>query len=329
MLVNAVDVLWQFPNQAITLIQSAMLSFIKKSVYRLALSTARVVSNLAIFQTKLARRMEFDLAARGSLMIAAGPHETFVVAGSDKSISKHIFVNQEPYDFDKVHKVVAILGKERPRRLLIDVGANIGSVCIPAVRRGVFDCAIAIEPEPRNYSLLVANISLNGVIRKIATYNVALGQKDDEQVAFELAEDNFGDHRVRAGDLAGPEQSRDVITVRSETFDKIVGHLPPRDTLICMDTQGFEGHVLAGATKSLRSQPPICLEFWPYGMRRSRSFPILKSTLIRAGYDIFYNLRDSPSGIALTEQALDQLYKQLGDGAYTEYTDLLVLRSPK
>jgi hypothetical protein len=93
--------------------------------------------------------------------------------------------------------------------------------------------------------------------------------------------------------------------------------------LIWSDTQGFEGHVLAGATIALRSQPPLVLEFWPHGMKRSQCYPLLKTFLIENGYNVFYELRDKPSPVALTAQSLDCLYAEQGEEGFTE---ILVLR---
>ncbi len=48
-----------------------------------------------------------------------------------------------------MHRAVSLLGR-RGLTSLIDIGANIGTICIPAVKCGLFDRAIAIEPEPLN-----------------------------------------------------------------------------------------------------------------------------------------------------------------------------------
>ena len=209
---------------------------------------------------------------------------------------------------------------------MVDIGANIGTICIPAVKRGLFKSAIAIEPDPLNYSLLLANINLNGLRDKIVAHNLALGQKDDEQLAFELSKTNFGDHRVQIrndSDLYD-EAGRKVITVKSQTFDNVVKSVEPNETLIWIDAQGFEGHILCGAKKALHLQTPICCEFWPYGMHRSNCYPLFKKSLIQAGYNLFYDLNEGQSAIPFTSKSLDDLYERLGDrGAYTE---LLILK---
>jgi FkbM family methyltransferase len=269
--------------------------------------------------------MVFDSASPGSLLLSNGARERFVVHASDKMIGKRVFVNREPYDFDKLVLVTELLGTEFQRTLLVDVGANIGTVCIPAITRGLFARAVAIEPDPANYALLVANIYLNHLQDKILTHHLAVGDTDGGTVLLERSPDNFGDHRVKISTDAGSfhEEGRATIPVKSETLDTVLGEINPQATLIWMDTQGFEGYVLAGASQALKQHTPLCLEFWPYGLARSGCYRLLKETLIQHGYRVLYNLDDPAMRIPLTPHALDELYATVGEtGAFT---DVLVL----
>jgi FkbM family methyltransferase len=300
----------------------------KRKVEALPSTALNATGRLPVFKSKLFRRMALDFAEPNSLLVSAGTKEKFVVVASDLYIGRHTYVNQEPYGFDKLEKLLSILGSSRPKTLLIDVGANIGTISIPAVKRGLFKSAIAIEPEPRNHSLLLANIHLNGVGEKIAVHNLALGRKNDDQVRFELAKDNFGDHRIHIDSDVNlyDEADRETIMVKSETLDKVIGSVDPSETLVWIDTQGFEGYILSGAPATLKSHPPVCIEFWPYGMKRSGSFAMLKQALIEAEYDFFYDLDGNSPALPLTTQSLDELYKRLGDTNRGAATDLLVIR---
>ena len=305
--------------------QFPMLVTTLRIMYDLLLLALRAASRLPFFDLKLLRRIIFDLAKPNTLLLSAGPAETFVISSSDRMIGRHVYVYKEPYDFDKMESVFRILGDSRPKMLLIDIGANIGSVCIPAVKRRAFRKAIAVEPEPRNYSLLSANIHINGLSDKIVAYNFALGRKDDEQLLLELSKDNFGDHRVRIhgnSDLRS-DALRETITVKSETFDKTIKELEPKESIIWLDTQGFEGHILSGARKALQLRPPICLEFWPYGMNRTGSYSPLKKALIESGYKWFFYLNENEPPVSLTIASLDRLYEGLQ--GRDQFTDLLVL----
>ena len=293
-------------------------------VYHLLLAIPRRICT-RLFNYKILRRILFDIAEPDSLLISNGRIETFIVAASDKAIGGSVFINREPYDFDKVKAVVGLLDPNHKRTLLIDIGANIGTICVPAVKRGLFQRAIAIEPEPRNYSLLVANISINRLCDRIVPHNVALGQNNEESLTFELSADNFGDHRIRTNNNPGlfNEITRKTIEVKSETFNKVICDVDSSTTLIWIDTQGFEGYVLSGASNALNNQTPICLEFWPYGMARSGCYSLLKEALVNNGYKIFYNLEGSSTPVPLSSQTLDDLYNRLGEQG--TYTDLLVM----
>jgi FkbM family methyltransferase len=311
--------------------QFTVLVSAKRAIASLPSNAVRATGRLPVFKSKLFRKMALDFAAPDSLMVSTGAGEKFVVVAADKFIGRQTYVDQEPYGFDKMERLLRILGSERPKTLLIDIGANIGTISIPAVKRGLFKNAIAIEPEPRNYSLLSANIHLNGASDKIVAHNLALGQKDDAKVLFEIAKDNLGDHRIHVDSDVNlyDEGNRETITVKSETFDKLIKSVDPRETLIWIDTQGFEGYILSGATTALKSQPPLCIEFWPYGMKRSGSYPLLKQAILEAGYNFFYDLDRGPLALPLTNQSLDDLYERLGDTDRGAATDLLVVKKPK
>jgi FkbM family methyltransferase len=276
----------------------------------------------ALLHSRQFRRLVFDAAPKSSLLLATGS-ETYLVSSQDKIIGRSAYLTGE-FDFEKLEKALKILGGNFEASVLIDIGANIGTISIPAIKRKVFGSAVAVEPEPFNYGLLVANIHINGLASKIKSYNVALGARDDEEVEFELSNSNYGDHRIKISDKDGAfnESSRKNIKVNSETFDKIIGNVDPLKTLIWMDTQGFEGYVLAGAAMTLKKHTPIVIEFWPYGMTRSGSYPILKKSILGAGYEAFYDLDAASAPIDISEASLDELYHRLGEGG--KYTDLLI-----
>jgi FkbM family methyltransferase len=271
------------------------------------------------------RQIMFDTAPPGTLLVATRNTETYLVAAGDQVIGRSLFVSGE-FDFEKLGTVIRLLGDRWKGRLLIDVGANCGPICIPAVKRGYFSQAIAVEPEPFNHSLLAANIQLNGLASRIATLNVAFGARDHESLDFELSATNLGDHRVRLRKDAGlmQEAQRRTVSVKSETFDSMIGEVDPGDSLIWIDTQGFEGHVLSGARRALSRRVPLVIEFWPYAMQRADSYAVLKDVLFAAGYEEFCDLNAGQSWLPLSPARLDEINAALEKrGAYA-YTDLLL-----
>jgi FkbM family methyltransferase len=110
---------------------------------------------------------------------------------------------------------------------------------------------------------------------RVTVHCVALSS-EETSVDFELSDSNLGDHRVRTrgvapGDDAFGEAQRLTITVPAKRLDDYLGsggvNASP-STLIYVDVQGHEGHVLTGAHDTLARSPAVALEYWPYALAR-------------------------------------------------------------
>jgi FkbM family methyltransferase len=301
------------------------LAHLQSAAYPMLLWLSRGARRHRVFRSRTLRRLRFDASEPGALLVSRGISETFVVSASDRIIGRAVYVDRVPFDFHKLENALRILGGNGARSVLFDIGANIGTICIPAVKRKLFKRAVAVEPDPQNYALLVANIHLNGLADRIVTHGVALGGSDNECLPLELSDNNFGHHRVSVG--AGPDlrtrPGSKIIAVRSETFDTAIANIVPNDGVIWIDAEGSEGHILRGASGALRSRPPICLEFLPEEMSKARSYQALKEVLIGCGYNWYFDLEHGFPPRPLTAASLDELYDRLGErGAHT---DLLVV----
>lgn len=160
--------------------------------------------------------------------------------------------------------------------VLVDVGANIGMICIGMLRQGHFREAIAVEPNPQNFTLLTRNIEQNGLQGRIRAFPYAIADASGE-VEMELSEENFGDHRVRATRSIGPalmrEEGRRTARVAARTLDETITREaaldPSRIGLVWADIQGFEGQLIRGARTVFAAGAPLLSEFWPYGIQRA------------------------------------------------------------
>lgn len=122
------------------------------------------------------RRALYD--AMPSPYVISSHAEHFVVSTADKVIGREIFLHGE-FDFAKLVAALDILRREgcpAPCHL-IDVGANIGTITIPAINRGLIESATAIEPHPDNLRLLHANAALNGVLDKVRVVPCAVSSE--------------------------------------------------------------------------------------------------------------------------------------------------------
>lgn len=125
--------------------------------------------------------------------LVAGYPEHFVVSTADKVIGREVFLHGE-FDFAKLQTALAILAREghpAPTHL-IDVGANIGTITIPALKRGLLQTATAIEPHPHNLRLLRANIALNGLEDRVTVLARAVGDRSGVTLYLHESATNSG-----------------------------------------------------------------------------------------------------------------------------------------
>ena len=296
-------------------------------LYNFIFFVIKPITKFDVFNKKIFSMIKYDLSNRNDFLITkTNKNEHFIITGKDIVIGKSLYIENKPHNFHTLEVALKLLPKTFDPHTIIDVGANIGTVCIPSIKRGIFKSAIAIEPEPLNYSLLMANIYLNKIEKNIKSYNIALGNNDNEKLLFEISENNFGDNRIIVQNMNGlfDETNRNKIEITSQKFDSFLNIQNPMNTLLFIYTQGYEGHVLNGAKNALTGNPPLILLFCPYTMKRASSLEIAINTLIEAKYKYFFILnKDIQSKVNLNKANLLQLCNELGyEGGFS---DLLII----
>lgn len=202
----------------------------------------------------------------------------FTFDSADAIIGKRLYVDRG-YELPLIGRTMELLRREghlssRGSGTMIDVGANIGMICVALLRQGYFDRAIAFEPGPENFRLLETNVAQNGLAGRILTVGCALSAAEGE-MQLELSAYNSGDHRIRHTSSAGAygEDKRVTVTVPVHTLDGIFAHNRQVNAddvaLVWMDIQGHEGQFFRGARKFFARGVPVATEFWPYGILRS------------------------------------------------------------
>ena len=273
------------------------------------------------------RKVVFDdRQRRGVKYSLCGGDPWFLVHGADSVISRDVFV-RGGYDFEKCEAAVRITKSyygdtAQFPSTMVDCGANIGSICIPAVNMGYFTKAFAIEPDPRHCKLLRANAILNNLESKLQIIEAAAYRSNDEILYLDRSSSNFGDQRIlrknEPSDREGNE-SGGTIEVKTQTLDVMLAGVDARDIFLFMDTQGAEAAILQGAKSLLTATPPIVLEFWPYGLKRFGGLAPLLEQL--RPYDLAVDLRRPSEHMTL--RALSSLWESVGQDG--RYTDVLVL----
>jgi FkbM family methyltransferase len=292
------------------------------------------------------RRLFFDSVDQELLVQKTKEGSVFVVSTHDAIIGRGTFGNQISWDYDLLVKALELLPSDRKPKTLIDIGANVGSIGVSAAKQGLFTRVLLIEPDPLNFRLLRANTILSQVEDQVEIINVALGDGSSESLDFELSGDNFGDHRVRAREHSDDhhrdqkereslerfdESKRQVISVPASTLDSVLTELSRRgawpensEALLFMDTQGYEGHILKGASSFLsRSTGAIVTEFWPYGLERAGDgFWLFERAILDSGFREFIDLNGPKETIELTPANLERLRLEYSEGGRN--TDLLI-----
>ena len=250
------------------------------------------------------------------------PNENYVVKTSDKIIGKLLFCRGD-FDLRKFERALKIIDVERdarkPRKVF-DVGANIGPICIPAVRRGYVKHAIAFEPDPENFRLLRINAILNGVENLIEFHQVALGaEKGQAQLALNTI--NHGDHRILPANVTASVNS---ITVPVHCLDDYISKDDDFLSILWIDVQGYETQVLRGAQSALAKACPLVLEFTPSDLKQNGSFDLFIELLTQGTYKKFFDLeQESPTINVVNMENLDTLAKTLA--SRDTFTDILVI----
>lgn len=266
------------------------------------LATSKTLFSLLRSGPPLLRRAAYD--AMPVPYLVAGHPEHFVVSTADKVIGREVFLHGE-FDFAKLQTALAILAREghpAPTHL-IDVGANIGTITIPALKRGLIQTATAIEPHPHNLRLLRANIALNGLEDRVTVLAQAVGDRSGVTLHLHESLTNSGNHSIGAEGIPIPSSKLDDL-------DLLAAH-----SLLWMDIEGYEGHALKGASRMLAAGIAVVCEFNPTFLEQSEGMTAFAQSL--QGYRIFD--LENPN----TETSLPALSQLLSGGNH--YTDILAL----
>jgi FkbM family methyltransferase len=132
--------------------------------------------------------------------------------------------------------------------VMLDIGANIGTTSLTRIVAGDAQRVYAAEPDPTNYLYLVHNIATNGLRGFVLPDAVAISSRDGEG-HLKIAR-RIGNHQL----VADGANTVDSVTVQLLTLDTWATRAriePELVSLVKLDVQGFEGHVLIGAPRLL------------------------------------------------------------------------------
>jgi FkbM family methyltransferase len=203
-------------------------------------------------------------------------------------------------------------------RVMIDIGANVGTTSITRALLGDFNTVYAAEPDPANYACLVRNVVTNGVSGLVLPDRVAIGDSNRDMTMRTL---QSGTHHLvtRASDVEQTEH----VTVPCLTLDTWVERIGidlSEVGFIKSDTQGWDLRVLAGAPGVLGHKHIAWqIEFSPPMLQRAGGSVAEAYQTMEAHFTHFIDLRgDSGARVRPIAQLRDALaYVEAGRRRYT------------
>lgn len=246
---------------------------------------------------------------------------------SDAAIPRQTFIYGN-YEIDKLAASLDLIQTRTNRSLagtdFLDIGANIGTTTIPAVKQHGFRHAYAFEPAPSNLRFLRSNLAINDLCERVTVFPVALSDRSGV-LSMQLSL-NCGDHRLVASDDDGffHERSWPRIDVRVTTLDDVIAQSALDLSAVgvaWIDVQGHEARLLAGGVRLIDSEVPVLIEYWPYGLNRYGDLEQLHD-LIARHYAVAIDLSTRQEYRGVEISSLAEQYAQP-----SEYTDLLLLKA--
>lgn len=140
----------------------------------------------------------------------------------------------------------------RPNQVFIDIGAFFGQMSILAVRRSLW--VNAFECNPELFGMLLANTVRSGCIN---AYGAPLWSTAGVQLYMQEET-----HHASAGALRVMQEPTGTVLPPSVTLDSIPLMLGAEISVMKIDVQGADLHVMMGGEKLIRRyRPPIIFEY--------------------------------------------------------------------
>jgi FkbM family methyltransferase len=284
----------------------------------------------------LLRRYLFPLLAHASQGLGVQRDGVWYFVGTaDQVVGRDVYAYGS-YDEYVMAEAVAILqdyagrGDALAGRTFVDIGANIGTSTITALRRFNAGHAIAFEPEPMNVKLLRCNVLMNELEHLVTVLPLALSDQASSAI-LKISEHNWGDHRVHVSLPLGEgttDSMRPTITIELARFDDAVVDIRselPELGMVWIDTQGYEGHILSGAPSVVDSDVPVVIEYDLRHLRRVNGLSMLNE-LITRNYREVVDIRASVRARRVVSYSAQEIagLQQVYRGR--AFTDLLLLK---
>jgi FkbM family methyltransferase len=179
------------------------------------------------------------------------------------SVGRGLFV-EGAYEREAIEALIRWAEKTGRPKLVIDVGANVGTTSIPFANAG-FD-VLAVEPVPLTFAMLEANVQENGLEGRVRCIKRAVAKTAGTVEMWTTRGSGLSEVAVRGESPVFTRTGRqavDLIDVEGAGLAEIVDEAHVRIDhvgLVWCDAQGSETHVLESGRQLWEAGVPIYLE---------------------------------------------------------------------
>ncbi len=198
--------------------------------------------------------MNRKLKSTKDIVVEGKYHCSYLVPNIKEVIGFELYINgifEEEY-------IQLILSKLKPNAVIIDLGANIGSISIPICKLKNDVRVIAVEASSVMYGYLKKNIELNGIIN-CEILNKAVWVNSESEVPFYVPDEQYGKGMIDMNKSSGNFEL--VKTISLDDLCKL--YQLEKVDFIKVDIEGFEYFAFKGGAELLKqpNAPDILFEF--------------------------------------------------------------------
>lgn len=212
----------------------------------------------------------------------------YMIMQTDSIITQSLKTNGS-YDGHMEHITHSLISNLEPG-IILDIGANMGTYCIPLAKKNPNFLFYAFEPQKIIYYQLCGNIFLNR-IKNIDAHNCGVG-KENKQILVNIPEynkrNNIGAFSLDEN-IMEKHQECLISSEQEEVYIISIDSLNLQNVrLIKIDVEGMEKEVIEGCMETIvkNSFPIIIFEAWSYKEWFQNKRQELYSMLENMGYQI-------------------------------------------
>lgn len=168
-----------------------------------------------------------------------------------------------------------------------DIGANIGLFTLLASEKCSKGSVVAFEPAKDTYALLDENVKLNNTPKNIQLINAAASDANGTQDIYVLTDGRDAWNSMAVKPEEGHYRVDKIDTVNVDEL--VAGKKIPAPTVIKIDVEGWELHVLRGLQKTIAAHKPVMLiEFTAENLKAAgESCATLAAYVHSMNYELF------------------------------------------